>query len=70
MSASQTIPTLNNINNQNINQTEINPTSFFNFFIFTDTGSFVFRVISKNNVNNFNDIGAMQGIIYALFFLH
>ena len=68
MSVSQTIPKLNNMNNQNINQTEINPTSFFNFFIFTDTDSFVFRVISKNNVNNFNDIGAMQGIIYALFF--
>ena len=68
MSASQTIPTLNNINNQNINQAEINQTSFFNFFIFTDTGSCVFRATSKNNANNFNDIGAMQGIIHALFF--
>ena len=63
MSVSQTIPTLNNMNNQNTNQTEINPTSFFNFFIFTDTGSCVFRATSKNNANNFNDIGAMQGII-------
>ena len=60
MSVNQTIPT--NINTEN---TSI---PFFNFFIFTDTGSCIFRASSKNNANNFNDIGAIQGIISSLFF--
>ena len=69
MSVSQTLPTnINNMNIQIINQAENISTPFFNFFIFTDTGSCIFRASSKNNANNFNDIGAMQGIISALFF--
>ena len=60
MSVNQTLPT-----NVNIESTS---TPFFNFFIFTDTGSCIFRASSKNNANNFNDIGAMQGIISSLFF--
>ena len=69
MSVSQTLPTnINNMNTQIINQAENISSPFFNFFIFTDTGSCIFRSSSKNNANNFNDIGAMQGIISSLFF--
>ena len=68
----------NNQNNNNLTQNnqidnliENNKEIFiyYNFFIFTDTGSCIFKISSdKNDKNSFQNIGAMQGIIQALFF--
>lgn len=63
----------NNLNNNNQIENLIENRKeifiYYNFFIFTDTGSCIFKISSdEKDKNSFQNIGAMQGIIQALFF--
>ena len=50
------------------NASELNDSSslYYNFFIYTDTGSCIFKSVSSKTSED--EIGAMNGIIQALFF--
>ena len=52
------------MSNSIVQQQKVLP--YYNFFVYSDTGSCIYKILSSTNKED--DIGAMQGIIQALFF--